>query len=254
MTGFIYIALIIKVPERLQVSYNDRPLDAGLHLLPMLGSCALGSFLGGVVSKKRNLTSQTLIIGSALQLVGVGLAYHFTKEDNSSLRYILGFTAIYGVGVGLCFAASTIIAAIEARHDDLAAAQGAVAQARVFGGALGLAICNVIFNDQLQNKLGPGSGSGLSEGLLGQVHKSPTASLSLPEDTMQQVREVYMDAFGNQMLMMIVVAGVALVTSFASYRSNPSPATDALAYHKEFASRGNDTELESTSSVRSLVR
>lgn len=253
LTGFVYIALVIKIPERLQISYGDNALAAGVHLLPMLGSCALGSFLGGAVSKKRNFTSQTLIAGSALQLLGIGLVYGLTR-GGAGVHLLIGLTAVYGLGVGLCFAASTIIAAIEARHGDLAAAQGAVAQARVFGGALGLAICTVIFNDKLQKQLGPGSGSGVEEATLDQIHRSLMVTISLSPTLRDKIQKIYLDSFESQMLMMTVAAGLALVVSFMTYRSKPSPVTDAMAYHKELVSRPNDTELESTSSVRSLIR
>jgi hypothetical protein len=255
MTGFVYIALVIKIPERLQITYHDDALGAGVHLLPMLGACAFGSFLGGLISKRKNLTSETLIVGCALQTLGIGMVYGFTAED-AALRLILGCTAVYGFGVGLCFAASTMIAAIESRQGDLAAAQGAVAQARVFGGALGLALCTVVVNERLQAALGPGSGSGsgLSEHALELIHRSPMTVLSLPPDVQREVGAVYLAAFREQMLIMTAVAAASLVVSFASYRVKATPVTDAMAYHKAFASRSNDTELESTSSVRSLVR
>lgn len=253
MTGFVYIALVIKIPERLQITYLDNALGAGVHLLPMLGACAFGSFLGGLISKTKNLTSETLIVGCVLQTLGIGLVYGFTQA-HTPLRLILGCTAIYGFGVGLCFAASTMIAAIESRQGDLAAAQGAVAQARVFGGALGLAICTVVFNERLQRGLGPGSGSGMSERELEMIHRSPMSVLSLPQDVRDEVGGVYLTAFREQMLIMTAVAAASVVVSLASWRVEAAPVTDAMAYHKEFAARSNDTELESTSSVRSLVR
>lgn len=253
MTGFVYIALVIKIPERLQINHKDDALKAGVHLLPMLGACALGSFLGGALSKKKNLTSQTLIAGSALQLLGIGLVYSLTRA-HPTVPSLLGFTAIYGLGVGLCFAASTIIAAIEARHDDLAAAQGAVAQARVFGGALGLAICTVIFNDKLQRRLGPGSDLQVDGPLLDQVHRNPMFAGTMEPALRAIVEQVYLDSFETEMLTMTGMAALTLVVSFLTYRSKPSPITDAMAYHKELASRAHDTELESTSSVRSLIQ
>ncbi|KAK5660694.1 hypothetical protein OQA88_12058 [Cercophora sp. LCS_1] len=241
LTGFVYIALVIKIPERLQMNYNDNALLAGVHLLPMLGSCAFGSFLGGAVSKKHNLTSQSLVIGSALQLLGIGSVYGLTRSQKLAVARMLGLTAIYGFGVGLSFAASTMIAAIEARHDDLAAAQGAVAQARVFGGALGLAICNVLASMRLKDTLDLDNVNPLSGTL------DPWA---IDNDT----KTVYMETFGDQMLMMTVMAGITVVVSCFTYRSKPAPVVGAMAYHKEFRSRSKDTELGSTSSIRSLVR
>jgi hypothetical protein len=243
------------MPERLQIIHGDSALWAGVHLLPMLGSCAFGSFLGGAVSKQTNLTSQTLIAGNAFQVLGLSLILGFSPR--LGLGLLLGCTAIYGLGVGLSFAACTMIAAIEAQSDDLAAAQGAVAQARVFGGALGLAVCTIIFNEKLQKALGPDSGSVLGQQELDQVHRSLMAVLALPAESRLEVIVVYLDAFRDQMLAMTVVAVTALLLSFGTYRSKPGHVIDVMVQHKELAGRPvgrGDTELSSVSSVRSLVR
>ncbi|KAK3365147.1 major facilitator superfamily domain-containing protein [Lasiosphaeria ovina] len=257
LTGFVYISLVIKIPERLQVIYGDTALQAGIHLLPLLGPCAFGSFLGGVLSKKQNLTSQTLIAGCALQALGIGLVYGLAQPE-SRLHLLLGFTAIYGLGVGLCFSACTIIAAIEARFADFAAAQGAVAQARVFGGALGLAACTIIFNENLRRALGSSSPSGgglTDEQQLSQIQHGPVVLAPQASGVTDSViRRVHLAAFKEEMLVMTVFAGVAVVVSLATYKSKPALVAQTIAQHKESASRASDTELETTSSVRSLIR
>jgi len=255
LSGFVYIALVIKIPEYLQVIEGDNALWAGVHLLPMLGSCAFGSFLGGAISKRANFTSQTLILGSVIQVLG--LAFVFGFAGHLGLGLLLGFTAIYGLGVGLSFAACTMIAAIEARNDDLAAAQGAVAQGRVFGGAIGLAICTIIFNERLRTSLGPGSGSILGPDELEKIHRNLIAMLAFPDDVRLEVIRVYLEAFRDQMLVMTIVAAAALLGSFGTYRSGPGNVVDVMIQHKDFAGRpggGGDIELSSASSVRSLVR
>lgn len=221
----------------------------------MLGSCAFGSFLGGAISKQVNLTSQTVITGSALQILGLGLLHGFSPD--LKMGHLLGFTAIYGLGVGLSFAACTMIAAIEAQKDDLAAAQGAVAQARVFGGALGLAVCTILFNFKLERVLGEDSGSLFGQQELEQVHRSLMAMFALPDDSRMQVMLVYLDAFRDQMLALTVVAVAALIFSFGTYKSKPSDVVNVMIQHKELAGRPvarGDLELSSASSVRSLVR
>lgn len=224
----------------------------------MLGSCAFGSTLAGTISKKRNLTSHTLAAGNSLQVVGLGLVYGFSHTtERGDIRYILGFTAMYGFGVGLCFAACTMIAAIEARHGDLAAAQGAVAQVRVLGGSLGLGICTIIFNAILQGSLGPATEAGMfPRTALDQLHRSPLAVFMLPPEQQALVKTVYSDAFRFQMLLMMAVAALAVVASAGTYRSKPPAVVDTMnmIHQKELAARPSDTELESASSVRSLVR
>ncbi|KAK4031941.1 putative multidrug resistance protein [Parachaetomium inaequale] len=281
--GFVYIALVIKIPEYLQIIHGDSALWAGVHLVPMLGACAFGSFLGGALSKRANLTSQTVMAGGVLQIVGLGLVLGFSSSPSSSsssssgnssspglaLAPLLGFTAVYGLGVGLSFAACTMIAAIQARNDDLAAAQGAVAQARVFGGALGLAACTIIFNEKLlRGGESSSSGSGLIPGPqeLGQTRQSLMAVLALlPEGARREAVAVYyLDAFREQMLVMVVVAVVGLVLGVGTYRARAGRVVDVMVHHKGLAERGvaaggggggrGDVELSSVSSVRSLVR
>ncbi|SPQ19492.1 3eb6f827-e20a-420d-bbb4-b1f5f0abbf23 [Thermothielavioides terrestris] len=253
--GFIYIALVIKIPERLQIIHGDSALWAGVHLLPMLGSCAFGSFLGGTISKQANLTSQTLVVGSLLQVIGLTLVFGFSS--GLGLGILLGFITIYGIGVGLSFATCTMIAAVEAQNDDLAAAQGTMAQARSFGGALGLAVCTIVLNVKLQNSPGPESESSLGQQELDQIRRNLITVLSLSDESRQEVIRIYLGAFRDQSLGMLIVAVFALLVSLGTYKSKPSHVVDVMVQHKELAGRPSirgDAELSSVSSVRSLVR
>jgi hypothetical protein len=255
--GFSYIALIIKIPERLQLIHGDSALWAGVHLLPMLGACAFGSFLGGAISRQANLTSQTLVAGSTLQVFGLALLFGFsTSLRRLELDLLLVFTAIYGLGVGLSFAACTMIAAIEGHSDDLAAAQGAVAHARVLGGALGLVVCTILFNESLQTSLGTGTGSHLGQAELDQIHRNLMTVLSLPDAARLEVIRVYLDAFTDQALIMVIAAVVAFFSSLGTYRSSANKPVDVMLQLKDRARTGarRDLELSSVSSTRSLVR
>ncbi|KAH6628404.1 major facilitator superfamily domain-containing protein [Chaetomium tenue] len=268
LTGLPYLTLTTKLPEYLRLLHHDTALAAGTHLAPMLGACALGSFLGGALSKHTNRTAPTAVVGGVLQVVGVGFLAGFSRSLTSSsgddgmgemgmgLGPLLGFTAIYGLGVGLGFAACTMIAAMQAcgPGGGLAAAQGAVAQARVFGGALGLAACTVLLDGRLRE----GEVRAGLEGVeLEKVQRSLMAVLELPEGVRREVVRVYLDAFGDQMLLMVVVAVVGLVVSFGMYKSKPGQVVEVMEHHKELAGRQGergDVELSSVSSVRSLVR
>ncbi|KAM7209657.1 putative multidrug resistance protein [Naviculisporaceae sp. PSN 640] len=263
LTGFIYIALVIKIPERLQIVYHETSLMAGIHLLPMLGSCAFGSTFGGAVSKKKNFTSQTLILGTLFQVLGLGLLYGVhSPNDAIEKQYILGFSAIYGFGIGMCFAACTMIAGIEARNDDLATAQGAVAQARIFGGALGLAACTIIFNHYFQRKLDSGLLKMLKAESITAIHRSPIGITSLEKSHREMALGVYLESFSTQLFTMIIVATVAAILSLLTFRRKPAPIIAAMVGHtKEFSvgvgsshGGGGDTELESAASVRSLIQ
>lgn len=242
LTGFPYIALSIIIPERFQIVNRESVLMAGLHILPLLGACAVGSFLGGAISSKRNNTSFTLIGASSLQLLGVGLMSMLTGPDASvSAQY--GFQVILGLGVGLSFSAATVMTSIlVAERSELASTQGAVAQARVLGGCIGLSICTVIFNTHVNQYLSDHLTSAQRE----ELHRSPLSSLDLPVDLQDLVKNVYAGAFVEEIKIMMLICAAMVVISVFTLERHASPLERLTAAPKVESSsrRGSDSDTE----------
>ncbi|POR33283.1 Putative MFS-type transporter C16A3.17c [Tolypocladium paradoxum] len=245
LTGFPYISLSIVIPERFQIVDGERVLMAGVHILPLLGTCAVGSFLGGAFSSKRNNTSYTLVGASCLQLLGVGLMTTITGAHTSQAAQY-GYQAIFGLGVGLSFSAATIMTGVLAAETSVrASAQGAVAQARVLGGCIGLSICTVLFNVHVNRHLG----NDLTEEQLDKLHRSPLSGLQLPEDLRDLVKAVYVGAFGEEIQVMGLACAVMVVVSLFTLERHPTPLTKLTApasATKDETSfpRGSDSETE----------
>lgn len=250
--GFAYIALIINLPERFQIVNGDSPLWAGVHLLPLLGGCSFGSFVGGGVASRKNCCGIILIAGSAIQVLGSAFLWKFADVQNN-MAPVFGYATVFGTGVGLCFAAATMLGSSESTGClDLASAQGALAQGRVLGGSVGLAICTIIFNSHVQSDLA----TSLGPDDLAAIHRSPLAVMSLPDYIQPTVRRVYMLAFEDQMLLMTCAGAAAFLTSLASYQRNPRPMSEVMeqAATKQFASSScgaSETELADVHSVKS---
>ncbi|KOS22055.1 putative MFS-type transporter [Escovopsis weberi] len=250
LTGFPYIALTIIIPERFQIVDGQDALMAGIHILPMLGACAVGSFLGGIISSKRNNTSYTMVGASALQVLGVSLMTMLSRSGSpSDAQY--AYQAIFGLGVGLSFSAATIMTNVFAsEQSDRASAQGAVAQARVFGGCIGLALCTVIFNSHVNKFLA----SHLSEQEIEDLHRSPLAGLQLPLNQQELVKSVYAGAFAEQIKVMAAICAVMVAVSLFSLERHPTPLRRPASMTKDAESsrRGSDsaTELNEVSSIR----
>lgn len=249
LTGFIYLSVIIILPERFQIINQEDSLMAGVHLLPMLGACAFGSFLAGAISSKRNNTSFTLIAAAILQLIGVGLLSTFS-EINSSLQPQYGYQAIFGLGVGLTFAAATMLTSVHVDHGNLAVAQGAIAQARVFGGAIGIALCSMVFNHGVKDKL---TGH-LDPNELHILQQSPVIGAFLTPATQELVRSVYVAAFVDNLKIFIYLAAAGVIVSLFTYERHPPPMPRARrTTNKESETpRGalSETELEDLSHHR----
>jgi hypothetical protein len=106
------------LPERFQIVNGASSLMAGIYLLPLLGASAIGSYLGGAISSKRNLTSYTLIASALLQMAGCGLLSTLGGAVDIMPRQYF-FEAILGLGIGLSLSTSTIMTSVQAKRGDL---------------------------------------------------------------------------------------------------------------------------------------
>ncbi|KAI8956752.1 MFS general substrate transporter [Daldinia sp. FL1419] len=215
-TGYIYLSFLIILPERFQIVTGESPLYSGIHLLPMLGSTSFGAFVGGTISRNNNNTSWTLMLAHVLQLIGIGLMSTL-KEATTETKAQYGFQVILGLGFGLALSSGTIMASVQSMSQDLAVAQGAIAQARVFGGAIGIAICSVIFNRKVAIELD----DKMDIDDLAALHHSPTIAPWLPDGLKLVVRSVYASAFASDTKVMIGVATFGVIASTLTYESRP---------------------------------
>lgn len=247
LSGYSYLAIIITLPERFQIVNGDDALTAGVHLLPMLGATSLGSILGGALSKKKNNTSRTLVAAACFQIIGLGLLTTF-DAPSSPVAPQFAYQSIFGLGVGLTFSSATILTKIQAAGRDHAVAQGVMAQVRVLGGAVGLVICNVIFNIHLgyiEHEFNAEQ--------LGALHRSPLALTQHGGPEAQLVKDVFANSFQSMVWVMFWVAVASFAASLCTWEMNPTPLNelDQAAgagrgpHHKQIGSRGgSDTELE----------
>lgn len=223
---------------------------AGVHILPLLGACAIGSFLGGAISSKRNNTSMTLLMASCLQLLGIGLML-LVSAANFKPPSHYGFQAIFGLGVGLSLSAATIMTNIIASEESgRAAAQGAIAQARVLGGCVGLSVCTVTFNMHVNKYLV----EHLTAKQLEDLHRTPLSGLKLPAGVRELVKDVYSGAFKQEIKIMIGVSAVMVFVSLLTLERHPTPLERFTKLRADCTTprRGSDAaiELKDTQSAR----
>lgn len=238
-TGFIYLSILIILPERFQIVNGDNALYSGIHLLPMLGATALGAFSAGAMSRQRNNTSWTLLAAHCFQLLGAALLL-LLRGVSMGIKAQYGFQVLLGLGIGLSLGAATIMASIQCHPADLAVAQGIVAQARVLGGSIGIALCSVIFNARVANDL---SGT-MDPDDLAALHHSPTIASWLPPDLQLKVKLVYASAFTDDIKLMIGVAVLGIITSCFTYQRQPPPMPGTLAAKEALGTEQGETEMD----------
>ncbi|KAL8732425.1 MAG: hypothetical protein Q9181_003971 [Wetmoreana brouardii] len=102
LTGFPFMAVIVNLPQRFQAVDGVSPTAAGTRLLPLLLCSPFASGLSGfLVTKVKVPPAYLVIIGSALQLLGVGLTSSLPSDRQSLLPAQYGYEVLMGFGFGL---------------------------------------------------------------------------------------------------------------------------------------------------------
>ncbi|KAI1823589.1 major facilitator superfamily transporter [Xylaria intraflava] len=207
--GFPYILTIYAFPLRCQIVNGKDALIAGVMLLPMLGSSAIGSGISGKVNVEKDRSCETLVIATSLVLLGCGLLTTVSGSVHLEPK-AFGFLVFVGLGFGLSVSTSTLLAVSESSIRDHAPAQGIVAQVRVFGGSLGIAASSAILGVSLQAEVG---GSTTSR----QVFSVEGSEATLAAGELAAIRRAYASAFREDMRVCTIVAGTALIWALGTY-------------------------------------
>ncbi|WQF83402.1 Putative sugar transporter, major facilitator superfamily, MFS transporter superfamily [Colletotrichum destructivum] len=210
--GFPYLLVIYAFPIHLQVVHGKSSLLAGILMLPMLGSVALGTTLGGIANKTKNRLFETTAVASCFMTLGCGLMTTLSSSVNLEPK-ALGFLTFIGFGFGLSATSSTVLGATESEISDHAPAQGIIAQVRILGGSLGIAASTAILGTFIRSDLA----GVVSPEQLSSLHG---AGMNLTEAQATSVRQAYTDSFRKDMHVGTILSGIAILFSLVVYRRN----------------------------------
>ena len=243
LMGFGFVICIYNVPLRLQTINGKGPLQAGLSLLPLLCTSAIGSVLGTALSPTKDRLGPTVMVGSALMALGTGLLS--TLGDSASVEAkVYGFQVFVGLGFGMTASSSSLLANIESKKKDHAVAQGIAAAARVLGGAIGLSAGTAIQGDLVRTKL--------KEIPAAALQHLATSQKDLTDVQRALVRKVYSESFNKIFLMAAIVTSVAFLAGLFTYNTSTEPLLERLQHKGETESQ--ESVVSSGSSENSLEK
>ncbi|KAK7748895.1 hypothetical protein SLS53_000919 [Cytospora paraplurivora] len=215
LLGFAYLATLYAVPLRLQVVNGKSPVMAGVMMLPMLGATGIGSVLTGAFSRKNNRLFETMTVATIM--VTLGLALETTVSDAAELEpKFLGFLVFIGLGYGMITSSATIFTTVEAPITEHAPAQGIIAQSRMLGGSIGIAMSSAVLAVQQTSQLaGIVSPSALSS--------LQSSGSSLTPAQYAAIRKTYNDSFKETMQVCAIVASIGVLVTMGTYRRHRVP-------------------------------
>lgn len=116
LLGFTYYLAVVNIPQRLQIVSGSSPIIAGLQMLPFLVFSAVGSVIGGALSRKNKYTGQTLVVAQAFALLGYGLMTTLGSSRDVPAK-LYGFEILIGLenGIGIVCLTRLMESAVEPR-------------------------------------------------------------------------------------------------------------------------------------------
>ncbi|THV81104.1 MFS general substrate transporter, partial [Aureobasidium pullulans] len=214
-TGFPFVVTIMALPQRLQIVNGDSPENAGLHMLPLIGSTALGAILTGTITGKFNIAWHLLVFSNVLMTVGCGLMSTLpTDSEIANLCYL--YQIILGFGFGLTMASSMVVIRTEVAMKDNTVSLGAVTQLRQLGGVIGLAVTQAILNGDFRSQLA----KFLSDEELRSVMLSTANIANLSDSHRDLTCRAYGRSSNAQMRVVTAFAGAAILMNDTSRRES----------------------------------
>lgn len=151
----------------------------------------------------------------------------------SPLQYL--YQAILGFGIGLSLSSITVMTGLASNYEsigmlhlyliklpslnsNLASVNGAVNQARVLGGSIGLSVANIILNHKISSKL---TGI-LSPMELRDLQQSLNTAFKLAPSKQLEVVRVYASSFNSQMRVCLYLSILGFFVSHLTYKKVPA--------------------------------
>ncbi|KAI9643651.1 hypothetical protein NHQ30_008273 [Ciborinia camelliae] len=143
----------IELPQRYQLVNKSSSLGAGVKLLAYAVPMPVGILVGSVLTgKKRIPFVYTLLLGATLQTIGFALMSTVPIAQNVWPGQY-GYSVIAGLGVGISVGTYYVLTPIACDKQDQHLALGLGLQARMLGGAVGLAIVNSVWLNYVRSHL-----------------------------------------------------------------------------------------------------
>jgi EmrB/QacA subfamily drug resistance transporter len=141
-----FFAALLYLPQFMQKQLGYSPLEAGVGMLPMLGTFALVSFVAGPLYDR--LGAKTLAtIGAGCITIAPFL---FSQVDaGSGYGSLVAGMVVLGVGIGSFYPTATTYGVTSVDESQTSLAGGIVYMFQIAGGSIGLGLTTTVFTSQV---------------------------------------------------------------------------------------------------------
>jgi EmrB/QacA subfamily drug resistance transporter len=230
----VFFSALLYVPQLIEKVLDASALEAGVGMLPMLGTFGAVAFLSERFTRRVGMRN-VILAGTLLLAVGP-LLLSFFEADSHYVKLLPGLLAV-GVGAGLFYPTITTAAVGLLDESQSSLAGGIAYMFQVAGGAVGLGLCTALFTIRSEDVLaGDAANQGLSmtdeqvsviHGVLAGTDSGQSAFVDFSGAVADRVLKVTEESFvsGAQFSFRVVgaIAILGLVVAILGVRPQPSP-------------------------------
>jgi EmrB/QacA subfamily drug resistance transporter len=140
-----FFAALLYLPQFMQKHLDYSPLEAGVGILPFLGTFALVSFIAGPLYNR--VGAKPLAVLGAACITIAPFAFSQVSEGSGYGSLVAGML-ILGVGIGSFYPTATTAGVTSVDESQSSLAGGILYMCQIAGGAIGLGLTTAVFSAQ----------------------------------------------------------------------------------------------------------
>jgi MFS family permease len=140
-----FFAALLYLPQFMQKHLDYSPLEAGVGILPFLGTFALVSFIAGPLYNR--VGAKPLAVLGAACITIAPFAFSQVSEGSGYGSLVAGMLVL-GVGIGSFYPTATTAGVTSVDESQSSLAGGILYMCQIAGGAIGLGLTTTVFTAQ----------------------------------------------------------------------------------------------------------
>lgn len=226
LMGWSYFVDIYYFPLYLQNVRGWLAIMSGVIQLPGTASSSVFGIIAGFVNSKTGKYVECLYFGGAMWVAGTGIKICF--DFHTSIALLVCLNLIQGLGIGFTFQPTLLALLANSSDEDRAVVTGIRNFFRSFGGAVGLIITGVIFDNYFRNKL-----MKIVPDQADKLALDISLIKQFDNDTKQRILEAYMASFKLIMIILTAISGAMFIASFLARDKKESEDDESVSVSEE---------------------
>ncbi len=213
LVGMVMFGGLVLMPLFLQIVKQQSPTAAGLEMTAFMAGLMGSSMTSGRIIQRTGRYKKFPIIGTAIMFVGMLLLSTLTVD--TSLRQVMAYTVVVGVGLGLTMQTLVISVQNSLPPQDMGLSTSSVTFFRSMGGTMGAAVSlAILFGTLRHHILARATEAGFPTAAL---ESAKTVSLDNTENFAklpEGVRRVVLEGFADSMHVVFLTMACIVVPAF----------------------------------------